>query len=474
MLKQLLTKIAIICLCFVSTNSWAGLQSDSYWEVRTTGSDNNGGCYDTGGAGTDYTQQDAAQLSLTDLATSGVGVTTLTSATGGFTEAMVDNCIQIRSGTNVTAGFYEVTAYTDTNTVTLDRAPDDGVGGVASGVGDLGGGLATIQKASDNMAACNYIYIKSGTYAETLTINGATCGTANSTSFIGYQTSRGDDPIGANRPVIDGGSARANCININGNYDRFSFYNLICQNATGTGITGSSLSTGDFFYNIRSTGNGAWGVAGIPGADYYAVEIDNNTSGGISTAGNLFYSYLHDNSGMGMDTAGGVWIQFSVADTNSNDGFETGNRTSWVNNVAYNNTGASSDGFSFNDNTDGSLNMAFNNISKDNGSNAFSLDAGGRFYLFDYNIYNGHTTELNGLSGMQHEDHNIGDVDPSFTNAAAGDFTVASGSPALDAGVSIDTYTTVTGDYKMNVGVDQDDNTAGGGSASAHTFVGGF
>ena len=118
---------------------WAALQSDTTWEVRTTGNNTNGGCYDTGGTGTDYSQQDAAQLSLTDLAQN-LSSTTLTSATGGFTSAMVDNCIQITGAGSgaFTLGFYEITAFTDTNTVTLDRTACS-TANCSGGTGAVGG-----------------------------------------------------------------------------------------------------------------------------------------------------------------------------------------------------------------------------------------------------------------------------------------------------------------------------------------------
>ena len=81
------------------------LAATTVWEVRSTGNDNNGGGYNTAAGTTDYSQQNSPQLGLTDLATPGAGSTTLTSAVGGFTAAMVGNIIQILSGTNFTAGF---------------------------------------------------------------------------------------------------------------------------------------------------------------------------------------------------------------------------------------------------------------------------------------------------------------------------------------------------------------------------------
>jgi hypothetical protein len=140
---------------------YAALPNDLVWEVRTTGNDDNGGCKDTDAA-TDYTNQDSAQLTLTDLATSGAGVTTLTSATGGFTAAMVDNCIQIKSGTNFNVGFYEITGHTDTNTVTLDRTPSS-AGAGSGGTGSVGGALKTIQKSATNVSRLHKKRIIHGT-----------------------------------------------------------------------------------------------------------------------------------------------------------------------------------------------------------------------------------------------------------------------------------------------------------------------
>src|SRR3954462_191554 len=96
----------------------------SVWEIRTGGSDSNGGGWNnrTPGTSVDYSQQDSAQLTLTDLAAASTS-TTLTSATGGFTAAMVGSILQIASGTNAVVGFYEITVYTSSTQVTLDRTP---------------------------------------------------------------------------------------------------------------------------------------------------------------------------------------------------------------------------------------------------------------------------------------------------------------------------------------------------------------
>ncbi len=118
------------------------VNATAVWRIRASGSNTNGGGYDPAitGAGTDYSQQAAAQLSVTDaasVATTGV----VTSVTGGFTAAMVGNAMFL-SGTNFTTGPYFITVFTDTNTVTVDRDPTTGGNGSA-GTCKVGGGWAS-------------------------------------------------------------------------------------------------------------------------------------------------------------------------------------------------------------------------------------------------------------------------------------------------------------------------------------------
>lgn len=252
MLKRIL-----LLLLLATLPSWAALPFDAAWELRTTGDDDNGGCYDTGGSGTDFSQQDAAQLSLTDLATSGIGVTTLTSVTGGFTAAMVDNCIQIRSGTNVTACatggacFYEITVRTDTNTVTLDRAPDDGVGGISGGSGDVGGALASPGKAAQAMVGGNTVHHKSGTYTITSTSSNISGGVvippagASDTAitrWIGYETTREDDGV---KPKIIADGVITNAVLFDVAASRVFVRNMHWDGNGQSGIEGAHLDNAE-------------------------------------------------------------------------------------------------------------------------------------------------------------------------------------------------------------------------------------
>lgn len=126
------------------------------WRIRIGGNALNGAGYDstTYPGGTDYSQQDSPILSLTDLACS--NNTTLTSATGGFTAAMVGNAMWIPAAGGATAGYYWISAYTDTNTVTLDRTP----GTVSSGSGKVGGAASGIADLYNKVVAGNTVYIK--------------------------------------------------------------------------------------------------------------------------------------------------------------------------------------------------------------------------------------------------------------------------------------------------------------------------
>jgi hypothetical protein len=142
------------------------INATAVWRIRVGGNDANGAGYDSAisGAGTDYSQQDAAQLSLTDVACS--GTTTVTSVTGGFTAAMIGNAIRITGG-GATSGYYFITARTNTNTITVDRTP----GTVSGGTGKVGGAAAMWRTLLDDLKATgdkvvpgNKVYIRgSGT-----------------------------------------------------------------------------------------------------------------------------------------------------------------------------------------------------------------------------------------------------------------------------------------------------------------------
>lgn len=246
------------------------------WEVRTTGDSTNGGGFNVNSAGTDYSQQDASQLSLTDCATASVGSTTLTSTTGGFTAAMVGNMINLSSGTNLTAGIYEITGYTNGNTITIDRAADDGVGGVGSAVGKIGGALDWPPMSQSSQA--NHIWIKSGTYTLTSSTTNALYAPMSYTlrTIEGYETTRRDR---GTKPVFNTGSITGVAVFFL-NADNTS--NMI-TNIEVDGVSGANSNTGFSLFRSRNIADSC---------------LAKNCSVGI-TGGQAFNCVVHDCSTYG-------------------------------------------------------------------------------------------------------------------------------------------------------------------------------
>jgi hypothetical protein len=132
------------------------INSTAIWRVRKLGSNVNGGGYDPAisGAGTDYSQQDAAQAAGTNGTAS--GTTTFSDAiAGAFTAAMVGNSIYL-AGSGFTAGFYFILAYVGPTAVTLDRSPGTGTAATWS----LGGGWSDPFANIPSVVAGNAVYIR--------------------------------------------------------------------------------------------------------------------------------------------------------------------------------------------------------------------------------------------------------------------------------------------------------------------------
>lgn len=209
------------------------LPTEGHWCIRSGGNDDNGAGYKyVDGDSIDYTNQDAAQEDWTNLTTSGAASTTLTDgdAGGKFTAAMKGSYIYIASGTNFTAGYYHITARADGDNVTLDRSPTPGAAG-ADGVGAVGGARATLTDAFTELVQVgDIIYMENGTYGLTGSVNMSKYGTALLPIIIeGFNTSYGDAPTGANRPLI---SSAQNIFY--GNYWHMKHVRVTSSNATYT------------------------------------------------------------------------------------------------------------------------------------------------------------------------------------------------------------------------------------------------
>lgn len=197
----------------------------------------------TGGVfGIDYSQQDTAKFSYTDLA----GTTTsITSATNPFNTSMVGNIIHITSGTGFTAGWYEIVSVSG-STATIDRSA--GATG-SSGVATLGGALSMNSTLDDDALEAvipgNIVFFKSGTYTAGEAIS---LGSSNTYWVFGYNNLRMDSPTGTSRPVISSG---ANVFAWNGN--KLIHHLIFTGTGTITASMTSSTITNCKFINTSTT-----------------------------------------------------------------------------------------------------------------------------------------------------------------------------------------------------------------------------
>ena len=171
-----------------------GLSALTVWEVRTVGDggdDENGGGYRSDAGNTDYSQQAAPQVAVTDAVTD--GTTTISSTNATFESVMIGNLIYIAGGTgSITGAWYEVITRVSPTIITVDRST-----GLTTGTGatlNLGGALLTIGQAITNMVASNIIYVRGGIYSQSaqLTIV-AGANSRTPSQLIGYSTTRGDE-----------------------------------------------------------------------------------------------------------------------------------------------------------------------------------------------------------------------------------------------------------------------------------------
>src|SRR6266851_651165 len=104
------------------------LNSNCVFEVRTAGTDTNGGGFkSTAPVGsTDYSQQDAKNTVGNNISTTdavAAGTTTITSATASFTSAIVGNVVYLTGGTGtIAAQWREVLTFVNVTTVTIDAS----------------------------------------------------------------------------------------------------------------------------------------------------------------------------------------------------------------------------------------------------------------------------------------------------------------------------------------------------------------
>jgi len=349
-----------------------GLHKDVIYEVRTGGSDDNGGGFKSSAGGTDYSQQDAAQANGTNLTVDAVDNTKV--APDGHTPVAADvgNLIQITAGAGFTLDFYEITAQ-DGTSWTLDRSP--AATGTSGGTWAMGGALGSPGKLTDAIKTdYQKAYIKSGTYTLTTATNGPAgplAVTANIASYIeGYDVTRGDliakdyfDPTD-NFPLISAGAQSPTyVVRLNGGFND-NRQGIACvaadanSNATQC-FQGGTTYRGDNFIRCKAINAADHGFTGGRHVECYAKDCvtgirtlaaskcysTSNVNGFEASSNNTTYfdhCIAYANTGDGFSNLSyGVHTANCISVDNTSDGFKLassyGGMDSYSNCIAYGN-----------------------------------------------------------------------------------------------------------------------------------------
>lgn len=407
------------------------IHAETAWEVRAAGAAvNGGGFYDRDpGTSVDYTQQDAAEGTWTNLSSDGAGTAiTDDDAGGNFTAAMVGNTIHMAAGGGFSAGFYEIVTFSGVNDVVIDRSAG---ASASSGAGVVGGAVSEIDDLKDPgwmFTIGNTIWVKAGTYTLTAHLSIQYGGSASlRLSVLGYNSSRGDNPTGNDRPLFAGG---ANYYVEMGNYQ-------VTKNFRIEGSYGGAILRVDSYSytqncSVIQTTASTW-VGGIQTWGANAVIIDCevvNTNGWAIFAendvGTLVHGcYIHDSKG-GIAIAGSGCIVFTICDTCSDYGIRVYVNLGFIMNCVLYNCGVGIDGVTY-------LNWHVHNCIITGCTTGVQKTTLNTSWYLNYNNWYGNTSDVtNVLKGDQ-----ATAVDPLFTNAAAGDFSLQGSSQCIGAGLAI-------------------------------------
>lgn len=450
------------------------IAATAVWEVRTTGSNNNGGGYNPARSvnGVDRSQQDAEHVFIdgsTITATVHTTTTQITIVGYSVSNADLGNHLNITGGT-ATAGVYEITAVdTGNNRWTLDRSAGTSTQTV---VGRMGGAFATLAQANTASTNGNTIWI-TGTFTHSSTVQMTGC----CKNVIGYGSSRGDEGFatinaGANSIIVVGVGSSHGC----------SFRNLSIDGNGYTGVIGCDTNNVhgqvsvytrckvvdcDIGFRLLSSRNVAsafncWALTCVTGFSlansataFYCVSEECSTGfhlGGGGNGSNVSFCLAINNTGNGFTGGGaanscGVSVLNCVAYGNGSNGLNivgvTGRYV--VQNCIFSNNGAYGV----------SCSTSFNYIAE--GNNAYYANTSG--------------SRNNFPSGNNDV---ILSADP-FTNAAANDFTLnndTSGGALLRGGGFPGELLGLPGVIGyVDIGVYQHQDSGGGGGTTRFPVI---
>lgn len=304
------------------------LSANTVWEVRTAGSDTNGGGFVRGAAGTDFSQANSANSGSSNKSTTNAvaaGTTTITSATANFTAAIVGNIVYFAGGTgSIAATWRQVTAFTNSTTITIDTL-------IASSTGmtmNIGGAMGSLGNVGALILQSHAVFIKSGTYSITSASTNIPGGCFSSSAALiqiqGYGVSRNDF---GTAPVLQAsGISTFTILTVSG-------VGPLLQNLT---FNGASLTSSR---GLSMTSGATSGLA-------YLCTGENCTNSALVVATNQ--AVLHTCQATGCSTAVAISAQncFQCESyLNSFSGFSGASESIYSFCLAYRNSGTTSDGF---------------------------------------------------------------------------------------------------------------------------------
>lgn len=274
----------------------------------------------SGTIGVDYSQQDAADASATDYASVGAS-TTLTSISAGFKLTHIGNFFHLATtgtGAHGVVGWYEITAYASTSSVTIDRTCNDGTALVA-GTGKVGGALDLAGSLSDSFYEAiiggNTCWYAPGTYTlgGSVSVVSASATAAAPIMHRPYNALRGDTPTPAQRVVFACGA----------NFFFFPAYHIFSDAIiTGTGSTVFQVGVGCIIRRtkiLNSSTSAARLAVLAPGSSLMSNCEAVSQNGNAFSVGSakLVGCYGHDSaSGFLFNSAGG-FITNCISESNS-------------------------------------------------------------------------------------------------------------------------------------------------------------
>ena len=433
------------------------------------------------------TQCDTAIASSSD----GVSTasTTFTSATGAFNKTYIGLALRLASGTGTPdVGYYFVQSVTNATTLVLDRVSGTytaGVWKIGGAAADFAAAMFVVGNATGNkLIAGNTVYVR-----------GAGTDTPSSTDYT--ITAWVDMPDGTSSAAvrITGENGRPYVTTT----DSIAFYQPGYYTLTKVALKmnysagpnalfwyGNNVALIDCVFYLN--GKAAPLIQGTQGLEVIACEIDGGCTGtlsgntGIIVDGNggfVIGCYIHDTGSMGISMTANGWqtVSGNIIKTAWGVGINCaviGFPSKINNNTIYN---GQSDGIVITAQTGVNQVSVYNNIVSKHivGSptgikvtSGTAATSDNLKTMIDYNCVHNCSTRYAGISAGAHD---IADVDPAFTNAGSGDFTLGSSSPCKATGFPGQFLNGGNNISYVDMGAVQRQEPAGGSGPTSFTFA---